>query len=67
MNEYTGHYANLSRMLQSWVSHPPPAPAEPPPWYGERCPEQGCGTFCCGQSERQAADRLAEHKRREHA
>lgn len=67
MNQYRGHYANLSRMTQRWLSHPPPPPAEPVTTVGLPCPEERCHIIACGTTAQLAADRLAEHKRRCHA
>jgi hypothetical protein len=40
-----------SRMVQSWLDHPPDAPAWRPPLYGLPCPENGCHTLALGTTE----------------
>lgn len=55
-----------SRMVQSWLDHPPTAPACRPTLYGLRCPKKGCNTTALGTTEQLAAEHLADHRNREH-
>lgn len=67
MTEYRGNDGNLSQMLRRWLHNPPQGPAAPIELYGVLCPEPGCFVMGCGQSEQEAEDRLAEHRRRCHS